>query len=70
MDLSMGGLDSLPELFTAKELRNVVFNGKASKNTVYALIHSEGFPLIRVGERGLYISRNGLKKWIEEEAGR
>ena len=39
-----------------------------SRPSVYQLIRSEGFPAFKVGSRTL-ISRAGLARWIEEQAG-
>lgn len=39
-----------------------------SRRTMYNLIHSEGFPTLRVGGRRL-ISRELLAGWVREQAG-
>lgn len=39
-----------------------------SRHTMYNLIHSEGFPTLRVGGRRL-ISRALLADWVREQAG-
>ena len=39
-----------------------------SRRVVYDLIHSEGFPTLKVGGRRL-ISRVLLEKWVIEQAG-
>ncbi len=39
-----------------------------SRNTMYNLIHSEGFPTLCVGGRRL-ISRELLADWVREQAG-
>ena len=61
-------MEDLPALFTEEELRKVVFNDKISRNRCYELIHSNGFPTVKVG-RKLYISKEGFKKWIEKNMG-
>jgi len=33
-------------------------------NTAYQLIHSDGFPVIRFGERQIRIPKAGLEKWL------
>jgi len=62
-------IDTLPALFTEKDLREVVFGNELSKNNTYALIHSEGFPTVKIGKK-YYIAKEGLKKWIEENTGK
>jgi excisionase family DNA binding protein len=59
--------EELPELFTEKELREVVFDNNLSKCNTYALIHSKGFPTVKIG-RKLYISKDGLKRWMETQS--
>ena len=38
-----------------------------SRPTMYALIHQEGFPVLRVGNRRL-ISKRLLAEWVDEQA--
>ena len=38
-----------------------------SRPTAYSLVHSEGFPVIRVGRR-LIIPKSGLERWLEDQA--
>ena len=37
-----------------------------SRPTAYSLVHSEGFPVIRVGRR-LIIPKSGLEQWLNEQ---
>jgi hypothetical protein len=62
-------IDTLPTLFTEKDLREVVFGNELSKNNTYALIHSEGFPTVKIGNK-YFISREGFKSWVNERAGK
>lgn len=39
-----------------------------SRNTMYELIHTEGFPTLKVGGRRL-ISRELLANWVKKQAG-
>ena len=38
-----------------------------SAKSVYALVHSEGFPAFRVGGRTI-ISKEGLREWVAKRA--
>lgn len=38
-----------------------------SRNTMYQIIHQEGFPTLKVGGRRL-ISRRLLAEWVDEQA--
>jgi hypothetical protein len=64
-----GGLKVLPTLFTEKELREVVFKNKLSKHNVYGLMHSSGFPTVKIG-RKLYISKTEFIQWVHKNATR
>ncbi|MBE5814290.1 MAG: helix-turn-helix domain-containing protein [Clostridiales bacterium] len=39
-----------------------------SMTTMYELVHSEGFPSIRVGKK-ILINVEGLKHWVNERSG-
>lgn len=39
-----------------------------SMTTMYELVHSEGFPSIRVGKK-ILINVEGLKSWVNERSG-
>ena len=38
---------------------------QVSRPTAYNLVHTEGFPVIRLGRR-LLIPRAGLERWLDE----
>lgn len=38
-----------------------------SKPTLYQIIHSEGFPSFKIGNR-VVVSRAGLERWVQEQA--
>ena len=40
-----------------------------SRPTMYELIHREGFPSLKVGNR-ILISRKRLAEWIDQQAGK
>lgn len=40
-----------------------------SKPVAYELIRKDGFPAIRVSERRIVIPVEGLRKWLEAQAG-
>lgn len=66
--IKKNNIESLSELFTEKDLREVIFGNELSKNNTYGLIHSKGFPTIKIGKK-YYISKEGFKKWLEENTG-
>ena len=39
-----------------------------SRATAYTLIHSDGFPTLKVGSR-ILIPRAGLERWLAEQSG-
>lgn len=49
-----------------KELADVL---GISKPVAYELIRKDGFPAIRVSERRIVIPVEGLRKWLEAQAG-
>jgi excisionase family DNA binding protein len=53
--------DLEPLLVTVEETGRLL--GGISKPSVYKLIHSEGFPVVRLGKRTL-VSVQGLQEWI------
>ena len=38
-----------------------------SLTTMYELVHSDGFPCIRVGKK-ILINVEGLRKWVDEQS--
>lgn len=51
-------------LLTVKELKELL---KVGRDTAYALMHSSGFPSIKIGGR-YYVSKEALDKWLEQYA--
>ncbi len=39
-----------------------------STATMYKLVHSEGFPSVRIGKK-IFVSVEGLKNWVNERSG-
>lgn len=50
---------------TVEEMAKIV---GVSRPTAYELTHKEGFPTVRIGRR-VVIPIDGLKRWLEEQAG-
>lgn len=48
---------------TVDDLCNLL---QVSRPTAYSLVHTNGFPVIRLGRR-LLIPKAGLEKWLEEQ---
>lgn len=53
-------------MYTVKELMEEM---NISKNTAYKLIHTNGFPCVRIGSKYL-IDKDGLEKWIKRNTNR
>lgn len=54
------------QMLTPADLQEIF---KCSKNRAYQLIHSIGFPAMKLGGR-YYIDKRQLDKWIDFHAGR
>lgn len=58
--------DSLPLILNADDVRKILKGNSAiypSKDTVFTLMHSNGFPLIK-GTKELKVSKDALKQWL------
>lgn len=51
-------------LLSVKELQNI---WQVGRDKAYALMHSSGFPSIKIGGR-YYVTQDELKKWLERYA--
>lgn len=51
-------------LLTVKELQATLNIGR---DTAYALMHSQGFPSMKLGGR-YYVAREELEKWVQRYA--
>lgn len=57
--------DELPAMLTATELAGALGISKAG---AYTLIHSKGFPTLRIGKR-LMVPKEKLTAWIDRNTG-
>ncbi len=57
--------DELPAMLTAAELAGALGISRAG---AYDLIHSRGFPTLRIGKR-LMVPKDKLTAWINQNAG-
>ncbi len=57
--------DELPAMLTAAELAGALGISKAG---AYTLIHSKGFPTLRIGKR-LMVPKDKLAAWIDRNTG-
>ena len=57
--------DELPAMLTATELAGALGISKAG---AYTLIHSKGFPTLRIGKR-LMVPKDKLTVWIDRNTG-
>lgn len=40
---------------------------KVGKNAAYELAHRKGFPLVNLGRKRMRVTRDGLRRWLEEQ---
>jgi excisionase family DNA binding protein len=57
-------LDALPGVLTVEQVRAVL---RIARGTAYELVHSRGFPKIRIG-RSIRVPKAAFIKWIAEQA--
>ena len=57
--------DELPAMLPATELAGALGISRAG---AYALIHSKGFPTLRIGKR-LMVPKDKLTQWIDHNTG-
>ncbi len=57
--------EELPAMLTANELAEALGISRAG---AYALIHSKGFPTLRIGKR-LMVPKDKLAAWIDRNTG-
>lgn len=58
-------MGELPAVHTVEQVRQVL---GISRPKVYELVHSEGFPVIRIG-RAIRVPREALMRWLETQSG-
>lgn len=58
--------DKLPLLLKVKDVQKVL---GVSKNVAYELVNSKNFPAVRIG-RSFRVPKEGLKAWLEKQAGK
>jgi len=61
MRMNYKSFEELPAMLTAEELAGTLGISKAG---AYALLHSKGFPTLRVGKR-LMVPKEKLSAWID-----
>lgn len=53
-------------LLTVKDLQKIL---NVSRDLAYALMHSHGFPSIKIGGR-YFVSRDALERWLQRYEGK
>lgn len=56
-------LEDLPFSLNAQQVADVL---GVAKNTAYTLMHSEGFPTIRIGRR-MVVPKEQLLRWMKDQ---
>lgn len=59
-------LNELPATLRVKDIQNVL---GISYATTCSLVHSEGFPLVRIGSKRIVIPKQAFIEWLERSAG-
>nr|WP_325259415.1 helix-turn-helix domain-containing protein [uncultured Oscillibacter sp.] len=65
MRMDCRSFEELPAMLTAAELAGALGISRAG---AYALIHSKGFPALRIGKR-LMVPKDKLSAWIDRNTG-
>ena len=52
------------DLLRVRDLQEILHVGR---DTAYALMHSNGFPSMKIGGR-YYVARDELQKWLDKQA--
>ena len=65
MRMDCRSFEELPAMLTAAELAGALGISKAG---AYTLIHSKGFPTLRIGKR-LMVPKDKLTAWIDRNTG-
>ena len=60
--MNLNQLESMPYTLTAAQLAEVL---GINKNTAYQLMHSEGFPTLRIGRR-MMVQKDKLLLWMDK----
>jgi len=66
MSVSFHSNDQLPCMLNADKIAAYM---EISRAGAYELMHSEGFPLIRIGKR-MIVPRDKFLEWVEDQVGR
>ena len=61
MDFNYTSFDQLPLVLNADQLAKVLGISRAN---AYALLHSKGFPTLRIGKR-MVVPKDKLLEWLE-----
>ena len=64
MEFAYTSFDQLPLVLNAVQLARVL---GISRSNAYALLHSKGFPTLRIGKR-MVVSKEKLLEWLERNA--
>lgn len=40
---------------------------KIGRNAAYELAHRKGFPVVNLGQKRMRVTRDALKRWLEEQ---
>lgn len=64
MEIVYTDVDQLPLVLNAVQLARVL---GISRSNAYALLHSKGFPTLRIGKR-MAVSKEKLLEWLERNA--
>ena len=63
MPLTKADIENMPFTLNAKQVAEIL---GVARNTVYTLMHSEGFPTLHVGRR-LLVPKDKLLQWMDDQ---
>lgn len=63
MDQKIRSIKDLPPYISVQQLADLL---SVSRAMAYQLVHSSGFPVVRLGERRIVCPRDELEKWLKD----
>ena len=57
--------EQLPLVLSTPQVAKIL---GVSRANAYVLVHREGFPSVRIGDRRWIVPRDALRRWLEQES--
>jgi len=65
IDMRVTNPEALPMILTPADIAAVM---NLSRNTAYELVHSDGFPAFRIGEKLYRVKKDKFLKWLDNKS--